>query len=192
MPVCRMRADRGVPTLILFSLLLSMPAFSGDLFVQTDVEPYVVVSTYDKRVNIGSVATAGDVKGSFSFYVESNANIVILSSIVTHLYKDNDPASELAKPIRVKHGIGMRVEPEAAEPINGASLFVPYAGTETYNKPEGLFEGYKTIPINLKSTQSNGLFSQDIALHTTWTQDNQARPAGTYGGYVVLYVMVSN
>ncbi len=185
-------ANRVVPTLILFSLLLSTPVFSGDLFVQTDVEPYVVVNTYEKRVNIGSVATAGDVKGSFSFYVESNADIVILRSIVTHLYKDSDPTNEARKPIRVKHGIGMRVEPEAAEPINGGSLFVPYAGAEAYNKPEGLFQGYKTAPINLKSTQANGLFSQDIALHVTWTQDNQVKPAGTYGGYVVLYVMVSN
>jgi len=186
------RANRVVHALILFSLLLSTQVCSGDLFVQTDVEPYVVVSTYDNRVNIGSVATAGDVKGSFSFYVESNANIVILRSIVTHLYKDSDPANEAIKPIRVKHGVGMRVEPEAAAPINGASLFVPYAGAETYNKPEGLFEGYKTVPIHLKSTQANGLFSQDIALHVTWTQDNQVKPAGTYGGYIVLYVMVSN
>jgi len=185
------RANRVVPTLILFSLLLSTQVFSSDLFVQTDVEPYVVVSTYENRVNIGSVATAGDIKGSFSFYVESNANIVILRSIVTHLYKDSDPGNETTKPIRVKNEVGMRIEPEAAEPINGASLFAPYVEAEAYNKAEGLFQGYKTAPINLKSTQANGLFSQDIALHATWTQDNQVKPAGTYGGYIVLYVMVS-
>lgn len=175
---------------ILWWMLIGLvnTVFAADQFIEANVEPYVVVSTYERSVEMGSVQ-AGDLTGSFSFYIESNASTLSLQAVVTALYKNANPNNHEVAPIAVNRSRGVDIEPQDAVPLHGRNLNAKYISTANLNKPEGVYLGYKTEQVDLKSTQRNNVFSQDITLHATWTQKEANKPAGKYGGYIVLYVM---
>lgn len=163
----------------------------SQLVVQAEVAPSVSVSSYASVVDIGTVTT-GDVSGTFTFAVRSNRPRVTLQVLATDLYKDSNPTITDISPITVNQSAGVPIQASAANFIDGSGGRAVFGSNETLNKSQGPFNAYKTNAVTLESTQPNGLFDQDVNLQVTWTQSEELKPAGTYGGYVVLYVAIVN
>lgn len=157
-----------------------------ELIVEADVAPYISVSSYASKVYIGSVSR-GDFSGTFSFAIEANQEGVSFQVLATDLYKDSNPAATEIKPITLNRSAGVDVHAPVARVITPPNWNAAFVSSANLNKPEGIFEGYKTDQIKLISKQQ-GIFDQDVDLRVTWTQDDSIKPAGRYGGYIVLYV----
>ena len=183
------RLSTGLFYLVLAFVLLPS-ASSQELIVQADIEPSISVISYASRVHIGTVST-GDFSSTFSFAVEANTPMVALQVLATNLYKDSDPTITTISPISVNRSAGIDINAPAAKIINGSGWNAAFSNSETLNKPEGIFSGLKTEQVKLESTQQ-GIFDQDVDLRVTWTQDQSIKPAGRYGGYIVLYVSLVN
>lgn len=164
---------------------------ASELIVKAEVVPSVSVTSYASVVDIGTVTT-GDFSGTFTFAVQCNSQRVTLQVLATDLYKDSDPSAPDVKPITVNQAAGVPIQGTAAQPIGGTGGVATFNGNETLNKPQGPFNGYKTNAVTLESTQKGGVFDQDVDLQVTWTQGETVKPAGTYGGYIVLYVSLVN
>jgi hypothetical protein len=176
--------------LFIFSLAtgLAWPiaAMAQELIVEANVSPYVSVSSYSPRVNIGNVST-GDFSGTFTFAVQANKDAISLQLLATDLYLNSDPSAPGIKPIEVNRGAGVDIQAAQAKPIPPSTWNAKFSSNEPLNKPEGEYTAYKTDQIQLKSAQ-NGVFDQDVDFRVTWTQNDTIKPAGRYGGYLVLYV----
>ncbi len=159
--------------------------YATELTVETTVDPYVLVSAANPKVNLGP-ATSGDVSGNFLFSVESNSDRVSLQAMVTNLYKDQNPH---AARIPVNTDAGVDFYPTSAKPINGSRLHAAFRDTGTLNKSKGVYDGYKTEQVDME-TKRGHFFNQDVELAVSWLNDSRIRPAGTYSGYIVLYVTV--
>ena len=175
---------------IVSALLFSPIASTQELIVEADVEPSISVISYASRVHIGTVST-GDFSSTFSFAVEANTPVVALQLLATNLYKNSDPTITAINPIRVNRAAGIDINARAAKTIDGSNWNASFDNSETLNKPEGIFLGFRTEEVKLESTQA-GIFNQDVDLRVTWTQDESIKPAGRYGGYIVLYVSLVN
>jgi hypothetical protein len=165
-------------------------ADAEELIVEADVAPSVSVNSYASRVNIGTVTT-GDFSGTFTFSIQANTPLISLQVLATNLYKDSDPSISDITPIKVNQAAGVDIHATAATSIDGSGGNAAFGSSDTLNKPNGIFTGYKTEAVKLESTQQ-GVFDQDVDLRVTWTQDESIKPAGTYGGYIVLYVSLVN
>lgn len=163
----------------------------SQLIVQAEVAPSISVSTYASVVDLGSVTT-GDFSGIVTFSVKSNTPRVTLQVLATDLYKDSNPSSTQISPITVNQGAGVRIQAAAAHAIDGSGGVAVFRSNETLNKPQGPFNAYKTNAVTLESTQQGGVFNQDVDVQVTWTQGESIKPAGTYGGYIVLYASLVN
>ncbi len=163
----------------------------SQLVVQAEVAPSVSVSSYASVVDIGTVTT-GDVSGTFTFHIGSNRPRVSLQVLATDLYKDSNPSLTDISPITVNQAAGVPIQAATATAIDGSSGRAVFGSNETLNKSQGPFNAYKTNAVTLESTQQNSLFDQDVNLQVTWTQKEELKPAGTYGGYIVLYVSIVN
>ncbi len=163
---------------------------AGEMIVEASVAPSISVTSYASRVNIGTVTT-GDFSGTFTFSIQSNTPLVSMQVLATDLYKDSNPSDTDIKPIKVNQTAGVDIHPAAATIIDGGAGNAAFVSSDTLNKPNGIFIGYKTDAVKMQSTQQ-GVFDQDVDLRVTWTQDETIKPAGTYGGYIVLYVSLVN
>jgi hypothetical protein len=157
-----------------------------ELMVEAEVAPSISVSSYTARVNIGTIST-GDFSGTFTFAIEANTANVSLQVMATDLYKDSNPSTPGVKPISINRAAGVDIHASAANLVDHSGWNAPFSSNEPFNKPEGIFNGHKTQEIKLESKQK-GIFNQDVDLRVTWTQEDATKPAGRYGGYIVLYV----
>lgn len=163
----------------------------SQLIVQAQVAPSISVSSYASVVNLGSVTT-GNISGIVTFAVKSNTPRVTFQVLATDLYKDSNPSSTDISPITVNQAAGVRIQAAAATAADGSGGVAVYSRNETFNKPQGPFNAYKTNAVTLESTQQGGVFDQDVDVQVTWTQGDSIKPAGTYGGYIVLYAALVN
>ena len=177
--------------LYLFILIFLLPvtafAESGDLLVQAQLDPSISVKPINPVVQI-SPSGSGDLTGTFGFMVEANTGSVSLYAIVSKLYLDTDPTNTNVAPIDVNTATGVEFSPSAAKATSSSSLVASFTSTTTINKSKGLFDANQTEQINLQTDQTDGVFSQEIDLTTSWTMGTVLRPAGTYGGYITLFV----
>lgn len=185
---------QNLQTISFFYLVLafafSPSANAQELIVEADVEPSISVTSYASRVHIGTIST-GDFSSTFSFAVEANMPVVALQVLATNLYKDSNPSTSSTNPISVNQSAGIDINAPAAKIIDGSGWNAAFSNSETLNKPEGIFSGFRTEQVKLESSQQ-GIFDQDVDLRVTWTQDESIKPAGRYGGYIVLYVSLVN
>lgn len=166
-------------------------SFAAEQIVQATVEPYVAVAAYERVSNIGSFEVGSrNLTGNFTFFVESNTTNISLQVLVTPLHKDTNPSNTSLKPISVNTDRGVDISPQSAIPIHKHDLNARYISITDVNKPEGMYTGHRTEQVDLKSTQADSVFSQDITLSATWIHTERSKPAGVYGGYFVLYVLV--
>ncbi len=175
---------------LILAFVFSPSANAQELIVEADVEPSISVTSYASRVHIGTIST-GDFSSTFSFAIEANMTIVALQVLVTNLYKDSNPSTTAFNPISVNRSAGIDINAPAAKIIDGSGWNAAFSNSETFNKPEGIFSGFRTEQVKLESSQQ-GIFDQDVDLRVTWTQDESIKPAGRYGGYIVLYVSLVN
>lgn len=173
--------------LLIVILALANPSVgsSAELLVEANVVSYVKVTNNSPTVNIGAV-NSDRVEGSFWFTIESNTKRISIQSLVTHLYRDKNPELDY---ISVDESAGVDLMPTEATSINGGDLNAAFTSTDLLNKANGAFNGYKTEQVDLESSQGD-FFNQEIELSSTWTRGNEIKPAGTYSGYIVLYVAV--
>lgn len=185
-------AARVIPLAAVLVLCVSADARAdSQQIVQAEVAPSISVTSYASVVDLGTVTT-GDISGIVTFAVKSNTPRVTFQVLATDLYKDSNPSSTAISPITVNQAAGVRIQAASANAVDGSGGRAIFGSNETFNKPQGPFNAYKTNPITLESTQPSGVFSQDVDVQVTWTQGESLKPAGTYGGYIVLYASLVN
>ena len=174
---------------VFMSLMLCLFAFAPVAFSDTEddavaemnvtVDPNITVGDNPGDVNM-SVQT-GDVSGAFVFRVDANMQYVEIQVGASHLYKADDPNSEVA-PILVNETSGVAVDPTSGE---GSIL--------AFNSPTGYeivgFPAVLTHSGTFESSQ-NGHFSQDVDVLVTWNQDDPEKPQGDYSGFVQFFCMM--
>lgn len=175
----------GIVTAALSSSVLAERENSAMAHVFVDVDPNIAVIALTGNVDLGSVQI-GSFAGSALFRVDANEEAVMLGVTTTHLYKGNDPFNNDVAPLPVDTEQGALIEPDNANPKEGASNLAQYVDPEVVDTPYGPMEGYRTNDIEFESSQ-NGHFSQDVAVTVGWEQPDPEQPQGQYSGYVVLY-----
>jgi hypothetical protein len=174
---------------VFMSLMLCLFAFAPVAFSDTEDDATAEMNvTVDPNITVGdnpagvhmSVQT-GDVLGAFVFQVDANMQYVDIQVGASHLYKADDPNSEVA-PIIVNETEGVFVNPNSGE---GATL--------AFNSSSGYdINGFPAIQTSAETFESsqNGHFSQDVDVTVTWNQDDPEKPQGDYSGFVQFYCMM--
>ena len=181
---------------VLFALVASTgiaiadPSSSATAHVYMNIDPNISVQAIDANVNAGTLQT-GDRSVPITFRIDANTEAVSMSTLVTKLYKGDDPRNTDVSPIPVNLSDGVVMEPTNANPINGGSNVAQYTGTGSVTNDKGTFDGHLTQQITFESSQ-NGHFSQNVEITPTWTNEDNEKPQGQYSGYVVLYSAVVN
>lgn len=174
---------------VFMSLMLCLFAFAPVAFSDTEGNATAAMNvTVDPNITVGdnpdevrmSVQT-GDVSGAFVFRVDANMQYVDIQVGASHLYKADDPESEVA-PILVNEGAGVIVDPTSGE---GANLAFNSSSEYDING----FPAVKTQTGTFESSQ-NGHFSQPVDVIVTWNQDDPEKPQGDYSGFVQFYCMM--
>lgn len=160
------------------------PKANAVAHVYLTVNPNIALQALDSNVNIGTLQT-GDAKFPIRFRVDANTEAVVLSGLVTKLYKGNDPTGTEVKPIPVNETVGLVIDPANAKEIKGGTGIANYTGTSNYNG----FDGSLTEELTFESSQ-NGHFSQEVVVTPTWKNDDNEKPQGEYSGFVILYASV--
>jgi hypothetical protein len=136
----------------------------------------------------GGTLQTGQAAIDILFRIDANTEAVELSAFVSPLFKGNDPAGTEVAPIPVDLGAGVKMDPTAANEIQGGNGVAPYLGAATnpWIAAEGAFPGFETEALVFESSQ-DGHFSQDVLVTATWENSDPEKPQGEYSGYVVLY-----
>lgn len=174
---------------VFMSLMLCLFAFAPVAFSDTEDNATAEMNvTVDPNITVGdnpgdvqmSVQT-GDVSGAFVFQVDANMQYVDIQVGASHLYKADDPLSEVA-PILVNEGVGVVVDP-----TNGQGYTLTFNSLPDYTI--NTFPAVLTSPGTFESSQ-NGHFSQPVDVIVTWNQDDPEKPQGDYSGFVQFYCMM--
>lgn len=174
---------------VFMSLMLCLFAFAPVALSDTDDNAIAEMNvTVDPNITVGdnpgevrmSVQT-GDVEGAFVFQVDANMQYVDIQVGASHLYKADDPESEVA-PIVVNEAEGVDVDPTSGE---GANLALNSSDGYEING----FPAVQTVTGTFESSQ-NGHFSQPVDVIVTWNQDDPEKPQGDYSGFVQFYCMM--
>lgn len=161
---------------------------SATAHVYMNINPNISVQAIDANVDAGTLQT-GDRSVPITFRIDANTEAVKMSTLVTKLYKGDDPRNTEVAPIPVNLSSGVVIQPDNANPLNGGSNVAQFTGQGSVTNSKGTFEGELTEEIIFESSQ-DGHFSQNVEVTPTWTNSDHEKPMGQYSGYVVLYSAV--
>lgn len=173
---------------VFMSLMLCLFAFAPVAFSDTEddataemnvtVDPNITVD--DNPGDVQMSVQTGDVSGAFVFQVDANMQYVDIQVGASHLYKADDPLSEVA-PILVNEGAGVFVDPTSGE---GANL--------AFNSSAYDINGFPAVLTQTGTFESsqNGHFSQPVDVIVTWNQDDPEKPQGDYSGFVQFFCLM--
>ena len=162
------------------------PALAGEVTVDARIEPVLSVFPFQNIVDIGVVSDTG-IAASLPFAIESNSDRVNIEIFVTHLYLNADPARDIYLALDTAYGVELLLT--NAAPAEGQDANAAYVSSDSLNKPEGVYDGWKTETVTLQSNLPGNMFQQDLTLNMHWSKDADMMPSGSYRGYVILYVM---
>ena len=160
------------------------PVAATELLIEAKVDPVVSIVPGQKIAYIGNAGPSG-ITASLPFYITANTSRIHLQLLVTHLYKDANPALNIK--LAVEESSGVSVMPLSARPVEGSSLDTRYSGSAELNKSEGVFRGLKTETITLE-IPSGDVLQETINFGVGWLSNGATQPSGTYQGYVVVTV----
>jgi hypothetical protein len=153
--------------------------------VFVNVVPNITLAPALASVDLGTIQV-GHVGSGIVFRVDANTEKVKLSAGASKLYKGDCPICADVAPILLD-GAGIKIVPDYANPLGGASTVAGYIGGEVDIK-DG-FMGQQTDWITFESAQNNH-FSQNVTVTPGWVQTDAEKPIGEYSGVVALYAMV--
>ncbi len=155
-----------------------------DLLVEATVEPFVSVRPVSNLARIGTVG-AGGIDAELPFFIESNSARVSVQLLVTHLYKDENPALQAFLP--VDDAAGIEVRTETARSVDG-DLQMRFVGTDNLSKRLGVFAAHKSETLHLE-VPGQALFNEEVDFYINWIRSQRLMPSGVYRGFVVITVM---
>ncbi len=155
-----------------------------DLLVEATVDPFVSVRPASNLARIGTVGASG-IDAELPFFIESNSAGVSVQMLVTHLYKDENPALKAYLP--VDEAAGIEVRTETARSV-GSNLWMRFVGTDSLSKRLGVFAALKSETLRLE-VPGQALFNEEVDFYINWMRSERLMPSGVYRGFVVITVM---
>lgn len=153
---------------------------SGVGKVLVNVEPNVKVDIAENPLPVHH--QTGDVSVTLTFQVDANQQTLAMFVEASDLYKGDDPSGASVGPIPLNRAVPVVIEPDHANPVNGASNQAPWTGA---GSPIGAFATARSAVILFESSQNNR-FSQNVDVTLSWTQNDPEKAQGQYGGRVRL------